>query len=159
MDNDRELSGGLLEQEGLSTAEYVNREWREIERVLRRDRRRAAALMWLAVGLVATALICFLAFATYAFAFDRGAYRASLREHRALVGGGAPFDSPEAQEAYAPSPVSFWKELALEGLPIIAAWSFGLAILLAVVWFFFARVVDAKALSVRLANIELRLRE
>lgn len=131
MSEDSSVGPGLLKQNGLNSAERLEKEWRELERLLDADRKRANLVKWLAVGLLVLGCTCFAGFLSLALSVYRD---------------------------YDPPPVRFLAEFVREGLPIVAACSVGLGIAFGTIWFFFARMVGLRAMKVRLASIELQLR-
>ena len=131
MTDDNTLGPELLKHNGVSSPERLEGEWRELERLLEADRRRAGVVKWLAAGLLALGAISFVVFIAL---------------------------STTVFVEYAPPPVSFLAEFVTEGLPIIGAWSLGLGIAVGLLWFLLSRMVDTRAMKVRLASIELQLR-
>ncbi len=123
------LGSELVRQDGLSSPQRLEGEWRELQRLLEVDRKRASTVKWLAVGfLIVGAGSWAIALFTFVIA------------------------------AYDPPPVRFIGELTTEGLPIIGSWSLALGIATGILGFFFSRTVDTRAMQVRLASIEMQLR-
>lgn len=137
MDEDVQLGPELLREDGLDKSDQCSQQWQEIEKLLKRDQRRAALLMWCCVGLLALGLLSLLVAFSLAPWFER------------------PPLEPGAQSP----PVTLSGELVREGIPIFGVWCLGLSPIFAVAWFFFSRMVDKKALRARLASIELLLRK
>lgn len=137
MDDDIRLGRELLQQNGLDNPSAYVEQWREIEKLLKRDQRRGRLLMWCCLGLLTAGVVSLLVAFSLAPWFDR------------------PFRDPGAP----PPPVTLAEELIQEGIPIFGMWCLGLSPVFAVAWFFYSRGADHKALAARLRNIEMHLRK
>ena len=131
MDEEPKLGAQIIRSQGLSTPERLEREWRELHALLDLDRRRTWFVKWVALGFLIVGVVSIVGF---------------------LVLGTTVLSD------YKPPPVHFFGEFVTEGLPIIGGWSLVISAATGVVWLILARVVEVRAMKVRLASIELHLR-
>jgi hypothetical protein len=149
MDDDIRLGRELLQQNGLGNPGAYVEQWREIEKLLKRDQRRGRLLMWCCLGLLTAGVVSILVTLTSWLWMDYPGSTYFLATRGWLD---IPYSRPIA-------PVSFTHELVRQGLPIFGGWCLCLSLAFAVAWFFYSRGADHKALAARLRNIEMLLRK
>jgi hypothetical protein len=147
MDDDIRLGRELLQQNGLGTPGAYAEQWREIEKLLKRDRRRGRLLMWCCLGLLTAGVLSIFTSVAEWMWFHDLSYLMTSRDW--FVWG----------HSSSIRPVPLAQELVRQGLPILGGWCLCLSFIFAVAWFFYSRGADHKALAARLRNIEMLVRK